>query len=159
MRKKGGPQKPQPILHYAVKLLAARPYSEKKLSEKLRARNYSAEEIGEAIHRLKETGLLDDNRYAEEFAQARLKAMPRAAPMLIRDLLMRGISFATARDIADRECGGSKEIQLARELVKRKIDRYRSLDETTRLRRLSSLLARRGFKPDTIRAVLEAEKD
>lgn len=55
---------------YLVKILSIRDYSEYKLREKLRERNYPADEIESAINDIKAKGYLREEAYAE----ARVKA-------------------------------------------------------------------------------------
>ncbi|MDD5088272.1 MAG: regulatory protein RecX [bacterium] len=148
------PRNPATALQYAVKLLASRPYSEKKLREKLSTRGYESSEIGLALKRLRDERLLDDRRYAEEFVRARLSLRPRAAAVLVRELRQRGIAGPLAKSVADELAPRDSDMELARELIRRKQPSYKNLDPETRHRRLSGLLARRGFSFDTIRSVL-----
>ncbi|MBI5059556.1 regulatory protein RecX [candidate division KSB1 bacterium] len=153
------PEKPRrkpaaTALQHAVKLLAARPYSERKLKEKLYDREFQTAEIRGALDRLKQERLLDDEKFAMDFVHARLNSRPRAATALIRDLLARGIPMDIARKVVKVTTESTDEAALAMELVRRKLDHYHDLDERVRWRRLAGLLARRGFSPDTIRKVL-----
>jgi regulatory protein len=148
-----------PPLEYAVKLLSARAYSEKKLREKLLAKKYAPEEIDPALKRLHETHLLDDRRYAEEFVRSRLATRPRAAIALLRELAQKGIARTIAQEVVARLAPKEEDLKLARELVARKNAQYAGLDEQTRRRRLTSLLARRGFSFETIGKVLKMRLD
>lgn len=149
----------EPALPYAVKLLAARTYSTRKLREKLRIKGYLAEEIDAAIARLQEKKLLDDERYAEGFVRTRIETHPRGKSALVRDLVARGVSGATAKQAVNESLSAEQEFDLAAELVERKGRQYAGLDKETRRRRLTALLARRGFRPDTIRKVLSLPVD
>ena len=55
---------------YLIKILSSRDFSEFKLREKLRARNYPADEIEEAINEVKARNFLREDNYTE----ARIKA-------------------------------------------------------------------------------------
>jgi len=141
-------------LQYAVKLLSSRPYSEKKLREKLGMRGYERSDIDLAIDRLRRERLLDDRRFAEDFVRARLATRPRAASALARDLRQRGIAARLAKEVAEEIAPHDMDEELAKELVRRKETMYLSLDPLTRRRRLAAFLARRGFSYDTIEKVL-----
>ncbi|MBU0508116.1 recombination regulator RecX [bacterium] len=157
MTERTGPQrsrKTATALQYAVKLLSARPYSEKKLRDKLTGREYEPAEIEHALRRLREEKLLDDRRYAEDFVKTRLALRPRAAAILARELRQRGIASNLAKKVAEELAPRESDEELARELIRRKLSAYASLDPVTRHRRLASLLARRGFSYDTIRTVM-----
>jgi len=60
-------------MEYALRLLSARDYPEKRLREKLRDR-YDREEEEETIRRLKGYGYIDDNRFAKLFIASKLRA-------------------------------------------------------------------------------------
>jgi regulatory protein len=146
-------------LPYAVKLLASRSYSTRKLKDKLKLKGYEAEEIEQAIQKLKAKNLLNDARFAEGFVRTRIESHPRGKGALIRDLVTRGISGATAKQAVNENLDGDREFELARELLRRKSKQYASLDPETRKRRLTALLARRGFRPGTIFKVLDLPAD
>lgn len=148
---------PATALQYAVKLLSARPYSEKKLKEKLYARKYPTPEIRAALDRLKSERLLDDRKYAEDYVRVRMAARPRAAMRMVSDLLARGIPLTLAREVTTELMPKTDEALLAREFVRRKQAQYAHLDDDTRWRRLAGMLARRGFSLDTIRKVLQRD--
>jgi len=153
-----GSARPRPTaLQYAVRLLSARGYSERKLREKLRNRDYSRDEIDEAIAKLIARRLLDDRAYAEDFVRSRCASQPRGRSALIRDLISRGIPASLAGEVVGDAVSDADEMELARELVARKAAQYRSLDAETQRRRLSGLLARRGFRPQTIHRVVSDE--
>lgn len=141
-------------LQYAVKLLSARPYSERKLREKLLGREYNSTDVGEALDRLKRERLLNDRKFAEEFVRTRMQSRPRGASRMISDLLARGISLTLAKEVVAETMPQTDELPLAREFVRRKQTQYAGLDGATRWRRMAGLLARRGFGWDTIRKVL-----
>ena len=144
---------PATALSYAVKLLSARPYSERKLREKL-ANKFPRDEIDSAIRRLRAERLLDDARYAEDFVRARTATRPRSGFVLVRELMQRGIARSTAQEVVNRLVPAESHETLARELLSRKQAMYRGLDEPTRRRRLTAFLARRGFSYEVIQKVL-----
>ena len=151
-------RKAQPTaLQYAVKLLSARPYSERKLKEKLYGREYAGSEIHAALDRLKRERLLDDRKYAQDFIRARMAARPRGAARMITDLLGRGIPLTLAREVVTELMPKVDELPLAQEFVRRKRAQYDHLDDQTRWRRMAGMLARRGFSLQTIRAVLKKD--
>lgn len=157
MRKTGDaerkPRQPVTALRAAVKLLSARPYSEKKLCEKLYGK-FPADEVSAAIHRLRAERLLDDRKYAEDFVRVRVAARPRSGFMLLRELAQRGIPRAIAQEVVNQIAPKDDDEKLARELLARKRNLYQDLDEPTRRRRLAAYLARRGFSYSVIEKVL-----
>lgn len=153
------PRRPKgTALNYAIKLLSVRGYTERRLREKLAARTFTADEIAQAIKRLKEQQFLDDRRFAEEFIRSRLAGRPRTGMALVRELIQRGLSRKFAEEAVKQNVPASSEEDLARELLHRKQAMYGHLDTMTRKRRLMALLARRGFSYETISKVLRADK-
>jgi len=71
---------------FAVKALAARAHSTGELKRKLARRAESAADVDAILARLKEYGYLDDARYAEGFASARLQDRGQGARRVLRDL-------------------------------------------------------------------------
>jgi regulatory protein len=145
----------KPVLHYAVSLLSARPYSERRLVEKLRDRGYEHAEITVAILRLKEKKLLDDRTFAVGFVHARCRSHPRGRASLIQDLIGRGIPALIAQEVVSELIADADETELARRLVESKLAQYRDLDPEVCKRRMAGLLARRGFRPQTIFTLLK----
>ena len=71
---------------YAVKVLAGRAHSTGEMREKLRRRAERAADVDEALARLKDLGYLDDRRYAEGFASARLANEKLGRTRVVQDL-------------------------------------------------------------------------
>jgi hypothetical protein len=76
-REPRGPREPRrldadALWQYALKILAGRAHSAGEMREKLRRRAERAGDVDEALSRLKDLGYLDDRRFAEGFAAARL---------------------------------------------------------------------------------------
>ena len=63
-------QNSKTALVYAVDLLAARAYSEKQLTDKLKRRGYSETEIAAAMQRLTERHYIDDGDLCQRQYQA-----------------------------------------------------------------------------------------
>jgi regulatory protein len=57
---------------YALDLLSARAYTTQALRRKLRQKTFEPAEIESVLSRLLESGLLNDEKYAAEFARQRL---------------------------------------------------------------------------------------
>ncbi len=83
---------------YALKVLAGRAHSTGELREKLRRRAERAGDIEETIGKLKDLGYLDDRRFAETFAAARLSGEKLGRARVVRDLRQRRV----APDLAER---------------------------------------------------------
>ena len=94
-------RKPRPLdaeslWSYALKALAGRAHSTGELREKLRRRAEQPSDIDGVIARLKDNGYLDDRRFAEGFAAARLSNDRLGRGRVIQDLRRRRVAPAVA---------------------------------------------------------------
>ncbi len=107
--------------------------------------------LGGILDELEEQGLVDDARYAREFARARAEDRFMGPHRLRHDLAKRGVR----RDIVDAALGetfdqNSQEAQ-AWALVERKIG-HGMIDEKT-VRRIAGLLQRKGYDYEIVNRV------
>lgn len=94
-------QTPDELYVYAIRVLAARAYSEAALERKL-ARRAKPEVVRAVLARVKAAGYLDDAQYAEGYA--RMYAGRWGAAKIRRNLREKGISGAIIdRVLADQE--------------------------------------------------------
>ena len=139
-------------MEHALRLLAVRDRSSRELEERLAGKGFSPEAAAAVVARLREAGLVDDGRFARQWAIQRLGSGAGGPARVRFELARKGIS----RDIADRALEeameGRGEAQLALLAVEGRARRRapRGHDD---LRRLQHNLLRRGFSSD---AALEA---
>lgn len=141
-------------LQYAIKLLAQRSYTEKKMREKLSLRDYLPEEIETTIAKLKDKHYLDDRMFAEDYLRLRVSRKLKAAEVFIQELLVKGVPFEIAREAVTKYCPAENEEKIAREFVEHKKTQFAALQPFERNKKLAGMLARRGFRPDIVRRVL-----
>jgi regulatory protein len=88
---------------YALKILGGRAYSAGEIREKLRRRAARAGDVDDILARLKQDGYLDDRRFAEHFAAARLENDRFGRSRVVQDLRQRRVAPAlaekTVRDV------------------------------------------------------------
>jgi regulatory protein len=105
---------------YALKALAARAHSTGELREKLRRRAERSEDIDTVLARLKEDGYLDDRRYAEGYAAARLSSDRFGRGRVIQDLRQRRVAPALAEQTVAQVYEHVDEQKLIEEWIRRK---------------------------------------
>jgi regulatory protein len=105
---------------YALKALAGRAHSTGELREKLRRRAERAEDIDAVLDRLKENGYLDDRRYAEGYAAARLSTDRFGRGRVIHDLRQRRVAPALAERTVEQVYENVDEQALIDEWIRRK---------------------------------------
>jgi len=105
---------------YALRLLAGRAYSTGELREKLRRRAENEADADHAVARLKDLGYLNDRRFAETFAAARLSGDKLGRVRVVQDLRRRRVAPALAERTVREVYQGVDESTLIEEWVRRK---------------------------------------
>src|ERR1035437_10526086 len=105
---------------YAIKALAGRAYSTGELREKLRRRAERSAAVDEVLARLKDIGYLDDRRFAEGFAAARLANEKLGRTRVIQDLRRRRVAPSLAERTVQRVYQDVDEEALIEDLIRRK---------------------------------------
>jgi len=142
--------------NYALNLLGARPYSTRALQRKLVQKEYSADEVSEAVDRLLENGLLNDARYAEQYARSKILSTGASKRRLQQDLYRKGIKGDVATE-AIASVMDQEEVDPAaviERVAKKKLGQLGDLEPLVLRRRLFAFLARRGYDLDEIKAVV-----
>ncbi len=139
----------------AMHLLEDMDRTEAALREKLRQGLYPPDAVDGAIEYVKSFGYLDDARYAENFVRSRKERKSRKE---IRALLMsKGVSPELA-DAAFEVCYGGKEDDGEQEAIRALIRKKRfdpaDTDEA-KIQKMYGYLARKGFRYDTVRQVIQ----
>ena len=141
---------------YALSLLAARGYSRRNLHRNLVRKEFDPREIESAIERLVSSGLLDDRKYAAEFARQHLVTGRASVRRVVQELVRKGIAGDVANvavaAVMDEE--GVETIGLMERIARKKLLSLGDLDPAVKRRRLFGFLARRGFELDDIKRVI-----
>ncbi|HKX24916.1 MAG TPA: regulatory protein RecX [Actinomycetota bacterium] len=128
----------------ALRLLSVRSRSRVELERRLARAGYEPDEVQVAIADLEEVGLVDDERFARELAEAkRRRGMGRRAGLAA--LRAKGVD----REIAEQAVGEvnpEDEADRAYELARARLERLRSMPPHVAYRRTMGFLVRRGFE-------------
>jgi regulatory protein len=119
--KKKTPLAASALWDFAVKALAARAHSTGELRRKLAARAERAADVDDAIARLRDYGYLNDNRFAENFASAKLENNGLGKSRVLIDLRQRKVSPALAQRTVERVYKDVDEMELIASFVRRKV--------------------------------------
>jgi len=131
----------------ALRILSFREHSERELFNKLRQRGFEAEKIMKLIHRLKDTGVLDDRRFAVAYARWRRKKL-YGDRKIYSELLNKGVDrdiIDEAMEVVSAEMG---EKEAAMTLARKK---------GSKGEKLFRFLLQRGFSVEIAREVAEDE--
>ena len=151
--------RPRPTAYnYALNLLAARPYASRTLHRKLIQKEYSAADAEEAIRRLVDNGLLDDAKFAEQYARSKMLSTGASKRRLQQDLYRKGIRGDVATDaianvVADEDIDPAAIIE---KVAAKKLAQLGDLEPLVLRRRLFAFLARRGYDVDEIKRVVSS---
>jgi regulatory protein len=142
--------------NYALNLLGARPYSTTALRKKLIQREYEAADADDAVRRLVDNGLLNDKKYAEQFARSKIVTTGASKRRVLQDLYRKGIkgelaTTAIADVIEQEEIDPTAVIE---RVAKKKLAQLGDLEAIVIRRRLFAFLARRGYELDEIKSVV-----
>jgi regulatory protein len=130
--------------------------SRSDLAGRLAAKGVPAEVSERLLDRFEEVGLVDDAAFARAWVQSRQPGKGLARRALGQELRRKGIDDALVRDALD-EIDPDDEVEAARTLVRRKLRSVARVDQTTAVRRLSGMLARKGYPPGTAFRVVREE--
>jgi len=147
---------PRDAYQTALDLLSRRDHFWRELSDKLRRKDFPADEIEAAIARCQDLGLVDDERVGERFVEVRAATRGWGPNRLAAELQKRGVPRNDAERLAtvSSELGEEAIRTALKKLEVRAPERWWQ-DSQRRARMISSLIAR-GFAADVaISAVTE----
>jgi regulatory protein len=143
---------------FALKALGARSHSAAELRDKLRQRAERAADVEDVLARLKEQGYLDDRRFAEGFAAARLSDGRWGPLRVLRDLRQRRVAATIAEGAVRQAFQDVNQQDRIEEWIRRK---YRSASGALVFQNDQELasayrrLLRAGFRGGDVLAVLK----
>jgi regulatory protein len=130
--------------------------SRSQLTDKLAAKGVPDEIAERLLNRFEEVGLVDDEAFARSWVQSRQSGKGLARRALAQELRRKGIADDVAREALE-EVDADDEVEAARVLVRRKLRSVARVDHPTAVRRLSGMLARKGYPPGTAFRVVREE--
>jgi regulatory protein len=147
---------PPSAYNYALNLLSARPYATSALRRKLIQKQYLAADADDAIRRLVDNGLLNDAKYAQQYARSKILGTGASKRRLQQDLFRKGIKGDVATDaiaavLEDEEIDPAAVVE---RVAKKKLAQLGDLEPLVIRRRLFAFLARRGYDIDEIKSVV-----
>jgi regulatory protein len=149
---------PERLWSYALRLLGQRGYSAGELRTKLGLRADSSGAAEEVMGKLKDYGLLDDQKFAETFAVSRRENDQLGRLRVMRDLRARRVTHQVAERAVSRAFSGTDEQELAAAHLARKLrgkDLAEWLSDERHLANAFGRLQRAGFSASASIAVLK----
>ncbi|MDR0945166.1 MAG: recombination regulator RecX [Bifidobacteriaceae bacterium] len=138
----------------ALRLLTNSPKSRHQLEQALAKKEVPSSVVAHVLDRFEAVGLVDDAAFAEMLVRTRHTERGLAGPALAQELRRYGVDKDTAAQ-AMEHVSEADELEAATALAAKKLQATRGLDRTTRLRRVYSLLARKGYRTATARHAID----
>lgn len=127
-----------------LRALTAAPRSGGELAQAMRRKGVPDDAAAEVIRRLTDAGLVDDEAFAEAWVSSRHGGKGLARRALAGELRRRGVD-ETVVEGALSQVDDNDEVVAATALVRRRLAATAGLPTPARVRRLSSMLARKGY--------------
>ncbi|MEO8099925.1 MAG: RecX family transcriptional regulator [Acidobacteriota bacterium] len=108
------------LTSYAAQALAARAQSVSELRTRLLRKASRKEDVEEILGYLKESGYMDDKRFAGSFAEWRKENQGLGKARVVRDLMARRVAPAVAQAAAESVYQGTDEVTLIEAFLARK---------------------------------------
>ncbi len=148
------------LLSAGYRFISFRPRSEKEITDflqkKLRAWHTTAPTVfSKVLERLRELGYVDDQKFILWWVEQRNAHRPKGKRVIIQELQQKGINKSLIEDVLSETCDGSDEIELAKQVVSKKLDLWKKLPKLDKKRKMYDYLTRRGFSGDTIRRIID----
>ena len=156
MRLKPIAQSPRPggAYVFALGLLARRELSESQIRSRLLRRSYEAEDIDDAVAKLKAERAIDDGRVAGAMARTAATVKRRGRLRVRREIERAGITAAVARQAVEETFDDLDEDAMLEAALTRRLRPGKSLNETAEFGRLYRYLVGQGFDPERVLHVL-----
>ena len=148
----------QELFEYAVRSLARRAQSSAELRAKLRERAADVSEIDGVIERLREYHYLDDKRFAEQFAAARLENQRFGRARTLNDLRGRRVFRTIVEAAVENAYKDINEVTLIEDYIRRKFrnaPREHLFESDKDLASAYRRLLRAGFRSGAVIPVLK----
>lgn len=146
----------EPALYEAaVKILMRRAHSVSEMKKALIRRTADETLIQTVLARLKQNGLIDDARYAQQFARQRTEISQQGKYRVARELRARGVSEQHIEAAVNEAAANSDEAAMVRQRIERKVKLFRGEIDERKIASLYRTLLRAGFSSDTIRRELK----
>ncbi len=139
----------------AVRALMRRAHSVHEMKRKLERRSDNKLLVQLVMARLKENGLIDDARYAKQFARQRTESRKQGKFRITRDLRGRGIPDRHIEAALDETAKTTDEATMVRQRIERKLRSYRGEIDEKKMASMYRSLLRAGFSADVVRRELK----
>ena len=131
-----------------MRRLNAAPRSRGELSKYLMAKAFEPTLIEKVLDRVSSMGYIDDVAFAQEWVRSRHRSRGLASSVLKRELINKDIDLQVIEGALEQLTAADSS-ERAYELAAKKYRSLMSVDHAVAVRRIASLLQRKGYPPAT----------
>ena len=146
----------QDLYDYALRILMRRAHSVHEMKTKLLRRADSELLAQVVLARLKESGQLDDSRYAKQFTRTHAEVRKQGKFRIARDLRARGVPDRHINDALAESAESNDEAAAVRQRIERKLRSFRGEISDKKFASIYRSLLAAGFPSDLIRRELKS---
>lgn len=137
----------------AIRFLGSKPRTVYEIEHRLQSKGFQADTVAQIISRLRQERLVDDQSYAKQWADQRVRNHKKGRLMIKHELQQKGVHTSQITEALE-ELDSAAELDSAyavgfRKWSSSKGDRYQRKQKTT------AFLMRRGFPSSVVRQALE----
>src|SRR5882762_304939 len=144
------------LYEVAVRGLMRRAHSVHEMKRKLERRSDNKLLVQVVMARLKENGMIDDAKYAKQFARQRTEGRKQGKLRISRDLRVRGVPDRHIEAALKETAEHNDERAMVRQRIERKLRSYRGEIDERKMASMYGSLLRAGFSADVVRRELKA---
>ena len=135
------------------RLLKIRGRSEQEISERLKRKNFADNVITQTLRYFKESGFINDQRFARDWINARLNR-PFGLSRIRYELKQKGLAAELIKEELGRAAQEHDELDVLRRLVQHRKNYYAGIEPAKAKQRLLGYLSRKGFSTGNIIKVI-----
>ncbi len=140
----------------AVRALMRRAYSVYEMKQLLGRRTEDDELLKKVMDRLKRAKMIDDDRFAKQFARQRTEIRRQGKFRIARDLRARGVPDRHIEAALAETARQTDESSVVRQRLERKLRSFRGEITENKIASMYRSLLRAGFSADVVRRELKA---
>lgn len=144
---------------YLLRLLSRRIYSRYEILKKLKNKGYTENIVSNLVLWLENKNYINDELFAEMWAQFRLQNKPIGSYKLNQELRLKGIKQDIIKKIIDKTYNEIDELTVARNIIRDKIVSAKIKNIRIDPKKMYNFLLRRGFSGEVSRNIYNELKN
>ncbi len=146
------------LWEHALRLLRARALPAAELRDRLRRKAADPADVAPLLEKLRYYGLVDDEKYAESYASARLESRRQGRLRVLRDLRLRRVPARVARAAVEKVYGDTDEAGLIEEYLRRKYRQVALAEHLADPRNLAAAYRKLRYAGFSAQSIIEVLK-